>query len=82
MLNRLRSEAEAEAGFTATYEALGLDLGMRQRLEEALIRLVPVKGIPALEAASVSSMLAGVLVGLIIADSTLPIEELDLPVPP
>jgi hypothetical protein len=39
-----------------------------------------VNGIPLIEATSAQSMLAGVLVGLLIADSTLPAEELELPV--
>jgi hypothetical protein len=33
-----------------------------------------------LEAAAMASMLSGVLVGLLIADSALPSDELDLPV--
>lgn len=41
---------------------------------------MPVKGAPVIEATTVISMLAGVLVGLLIADSTFPAEELDLPV--
>ena len=80
LLNRLRPSHEAAAGFDAVYEALGVDLEMRQQLEAALLELIPVKGLPVVEAASASSMLAGVLVGLLIADSTLPAEELDLPV--
>jgi hypothetical protein len=41
---------------------------------------VPVEGVPALEAVAASSILSGVLVGLLIADSALPSDELDLPV--
>jgi hypothetical protein len=44
----------------------------------ALREVVPVKGAPILEAATVVSMLAGVLVGLLIADSSFPAEELDV----
>ena len=53
---------------------------MRHQLEAALLELIPVRGLPVIEAASASSMLAGVLVGLLIADSTLPAQELDLPI--
>ncbi len=80
MLNRLRGRDEAAESFDAVYRALGIDPGMREQLESALRELVPVRGVPALEATSAVSMLAGVLVGLLIADSALPVEELDLPV--
>jgi len=53
---------------------------MRVELTDALNELVPVKGAPVIEATAVASMLAGVLVGLLIADSSFPAEELDLPV--
>jgi hypothetical protein len=82
MLNRLRTHDEAAAGFEAVYEALGIDSDMRERLQSAVARLVPVDGLPAVEATAVASMVAGVLVGLLIADSALPVEELDLPVAP
>ncbi len=39
------------------------------------------KRVPVLEATTLVSMLAGVLVGLLIADSALPAEQLDLPLP-
>jgi hypothetical protein len=80
MLNRLRGAQEAAECFESVYRALGIDSAMREQLELALRELVPVKGVPALEATSAVSMLAGVLVGLLIADSALPVEELDLPV--
>ena len=80
LLNRLRDHHEAAAGLEATYSALGVDGPMREHLEDALLDLVPVRGLPAVEAMSVSAMLAGVLVGLLIADSALPADELDLPV--
>ncbi len=82
LLNRLRRQEEAAAGFDAVYRALGIDPTMREGLQGALEELVPVKGVPVLEATAVSSMLAGVLVGLLIADSALPVEGLDLPVVP
>lgn len=80
LLNRLRGQREAAASFDAVYRALGFDPEMREGLERALRELVPVKGAPILEATTVVSMLAGVLVGLLIADSAFPVEELDLPV--
>jgi hypothetical protein len=82
LLNRLRAPEDAGAGLEGTYQALGIDPSMREELQEALTDLVPVKGLPAMEAVAVGSMLAGVLVGLLIADSALPAEELDLPVLP
>ncbi len=80
LLNRLRAHNEAAASFDAVYEALGLDPEMREGLERTLRELAPVKGVPVIEAATVVSMLAGVLVGLLIADSAFPADELDLPV--
>jgi hypothetical protein len=79
---RRRGDEEAAASFGAVYRALGIDGTMREQLESALQELVPVRGVPALEAASAVSMLAGVLVGLLIADSALPVEDLDFPIVP
>jgi hypothetical protein len=79
-LNRLRSQPEAAESFDAVFAALGFDDDMRSRLHEALVDIVPVKGNAVVEAGAVMSMIAGVLVGLLIADSTLPADELDLPV--
>ena len=82
LLNRLRGHREAAASFEAVYEALGVDAEMRETLQEALRELVPVKGVPVIEATTLVSMLAGVLVGLLIADSSFPADEFDLPVRP
>jgi hypothetical protein len=79
-LNRLRAQDEAAVSFDAVYRALGIDIEMRERLQGALHDLVPVQGLPTIEATAVASMLAGTLVGLLIADSEFPAEELDLPV--
>jgi hypothetical protein len=79
-LNRLRDSADAAESFDAVFEALGFDVEMRKRLQEALADIVPVKGDPLLEASATMSMAAGVLIGLLIADSALPADELDLPV--
>jgi len=79
-LNRLRAHDEAAASFDAVYHSLGIDSTMRAGLQAALEELVPVKGAPVLEATTLTSMIAGVLVGLLIADSAFPAEEFDLPV--
>lgn len=81
-LSRLRTPDEAAAGFAAVYEALGVDFEMRARLEEALRAMVPVEGLALLEATTLGGMASGVLVGLLIADSALPCDELDLSVFP
>lgn len=82
LLNRLRSNAEAAASFDRVFEALGMDNAMRERLQQSVAELVPVKGVPPVEAIAEVSILAGVLVGLLIADSATPAAELDLPVIP
>jgi hypothetical protein len=80
LLNRLRAPDEAAESFEAVYSAFGIEAEKREELRAALHDLVPVKGAPVIEATAVASMLAGVLVGLLIADSSFPAEELDLPV--
>ena len=82
LLNRLRDPDEALAGFDCVFNALGIDDEMRARLQETLLDLLPMRGIPLMESMAVASLQAGVLVGLLIADSTLPAEEMDLPVCP
>ena len=79
---RKSSPACAEAHWRRLWRLLRGILARRERLQSAVARLVPVEGLPGLEATAVASMLAGVLVGLLIADSALPAEELDLPVAP
>lgn len=79
LLNRLQGPALAGETSAAVFSALGVDDEMRADLERALGELIPVKGVPALEATVASSLLSGVLVGLLIADSSLPIDEIDIP---
>jgi hypothetical protein len=79
-LNRLREASDAADSFDAVFEALGFDVDMRRRLQQTLADIVPVKGDPMLEASTTMSMAAGALIGLLIADSALPADELDLPV--
>ncbi len=71
MLNRLRTHEDAVAGFDAVHRALGIDAAMRERLQRALAEMIPVKGLPLVEATALASLQAGVLVGLFIADSAL-----------
>jgi hypothetical protein len=78
MLGRLQG-ADAAGTFAAVFAALGVDPRMRADLERAVADIVPVQGAPALEAAATAAMLSGVLIGLLIADSALPSDELDLP---
>jgi hypothetical protein len=79
-LNSMRGHEAAADSFDAVFEALGFDDAMRARLQDTLVELVPVKGDPMLETSTTMSMAAGVLIGLLIADSALPADELDLPV--
>src|SRR4051794_22240030 len=79
-LNRMRGHEAAADSFDAVFEAFGLDYAMRAHLQDMLVELVPVKGDPMLETSTTMSMAAGVLIGLLIADSALPADELDLPV--
>ena len=46
MLNRLRGHDAAAQSFDAVFDALGLDGAMRERLQEALLEMIPVKGDP------------------------------------
>ena len=78
MLNRLRGHEDAAASFDAVFDALGVDERMREQLQDALIEMLPVRGDPLVEASTTMSMAAGVLVGLLIADSALPADEIDL----
>lgn len=80
LLNRLQGPAAAAQTNEAVFAAMGLDDEMRQQLERAMADLVPVEGVPALQATVSSALVAGVLAGLLIADATTPSGELDLPV--
>jgi hypothetical protein len=82
MLNRLRGWEDAAEGFDAVFDAFGVDAGMRERLHDALVELVPLKGDPMVEATIAVSMLAGLVVGLFVADSAIPADEPELPIVP
>ena len=79
LLNRLRGPEAAAESFDSVFNALGIDPDMRRELHDTLLELVTVKGDPMFEASTALSMMAGVLVGLLIADSATPADELDLP---
>jgi hypothetical protein len=80
LLNRLQGPEAAAGTVAAVFDALGMDDEMRDELARALADIVPVNGHPALEAAASSALLAGALVGLLIADGAMPGDELDVPV--
>jgi hypothetical protein len=80
LLNRLQGVEAAAQTTEEVLSALGIDAEMREELARALADIVPVDGVPAVQAAASSAMLGGVLVGLLIADATTPSDELDLPV--
>lgn len=81
-LSRLQGFCAGAETMAAAFQALGVDGETRAELERAVRELVPVDGAPALEATVAASMSSGVLVGLLIADSALPADELNLPVSP
>src|SRR3954471_811039 len=93
LLNRLQGPAAATQTTEGVFEALGLDADMREDLARALADILPVDGMPVLEAAASTGMLAGVLGaaawggvlggvvgGLLTADATTPSDELALPI--
>jgi hypothetical protein len=80
LLNRLQGPTSAGETLAAVFDALGIDGEMRLHLERTVADLVPVTGVPVLERTVTASMLSGVLVGLLIADSALPTDDMDLPV--
>jgi hypothetical protein len=82
LLSRLQGFGAGAVTMAAVFRALGVDSDMREELDRAVLDLVPVDGVPALEATIASAMLSGVLVGLLVADSALPADELNLPVSP
>jgi hypothetical protein len=83
LLARLQGgPAAAGATMARVFDALGVDAEMRAELERTAADLVPVEGAPALETVASASIVSGVLVGLLIADSAVPRDELDLPVRP
>jgi hypothetical protein len=82
LLSRLQGPEDGSRTMSAVFEALGVDEEMRARIERTAGDLLPVEGVPALEAVATASVVSGILVGLLIAESAMPHDELDLPVTP
>jgi hypothetical protein len=80
-LGRLSSPADAEAAFTGLWGAFGIGPEQQRALAEYLADLLPISGVPEVEAPMTWGLAAGVLVGLLIADSATPLDAFgDLPV--
>ena len=77
MLQRLRPAAEAEAGFDVLWQRFGISPESRDELISHLVELLPVSGVPEIEGPATWGLLAGVLVGLMIADSATPVDGFD-----
>lgn len=80
LLSRLQGPEAGSLTMSAVFEALGVDEEMRARIERTAADLLPVEGVPALEAVATASVVSGILVGLLIAESAMPHDDLDLPV--
>jgi hypothetical protein len=70
-LHRLSSRQESEELAASVYANFGIDDDRRSELIEALIEMLPISGDPMAEALMASAMSAGVLVGLLIANSSI-----------
>ena len=68
-LHRLSTPEDAEALAAAVLENLGIDELGRIELDDSLRQMLPVTGEPLVESLMASSMTAGVLVGLLIAEA-------------
>lgn len=80
-LGRLSSPQDAEAALAALWRAFGIGPGQLQQLSDYLSDIVPISGVPEIEAPMSWGLAAGVLVGLLIADSAMPLDALgDLPI--
>jgi hypothetical protein len=80
-LERLSSHEAAAAVVDGLWNAFGIGPEQRQVLVTRLAELLPVSGAPELEASASWGLAAGVLVGLLMADSATPLDALgDLPV--
>ena len=54
-LNRLNGPDAAAQRFDAVFDALGFDVEMRAELERALIGMLPIRGVPIMEASMAMS---------------------------
>ncbi len=71
-LHRLSSSEEADGLARSVFANFGLDEDSLALLVEAIVEMLPISGEPVAEGLMTSSMCAGVLVGLVLADATLP----------
>ena len=80
-LGRLSSQEDAAEVFQRLWTAFGIGPEKLQELLDELAQIMPISGVPEIEAPLSWGLTAGVLVGLIIADSATPLDELgDLPI--
>jgi hypothetical protein len=78
-LHRLSGFADAELMASKAFANFGLADSERPLLADALVKMLPVTGNPLMESLMASSMGAGVLVGLLIADAALPTDAGPVP---
>ena len=78
-LQGLRSRKDAAEEIENIWAAFGVNPEQRERLLLSALAIVPIEGDTEVEAHMLWGVLAGVLIGLIIADSATPLEELDIP---
>ncbi len=80
-LGRLRTPAEADEVIQALWRAFGISEAQQQVLAAYLADMVPITGLPDVEGPMTWGLAAGVLVGLLVADSAAPLDGLgDVPV--
>jgi hypothetical protein len=80
-LGRLSSHEDAEAVAQGLWSAFGIGPERLRELVGYLDDLMPISGLPEIEAPMSWGLAAGVLVGLLIADSAAPLDAFgDLPV--
>jgi hypothetical protein len=71
-LHRLSGFVDAEALEVAVFDNFGIDEERRGKLVQSLVDMLPVTGDPLAQGLMASSMCAGVLVGLLLAQAALP----------
>ncbi len=80
-LGRLRTPEGAEDVYQALWQAFGINEDQQQVLAAYLADLVPIQGLPDVEGPMRWGLAAGVLVGLLLADSAAPPDAIgDVPV--
>jgi hypothetical protein len=78
-LHRLSSPEEAQELASAVLGNFGIDELGRIEMNDALRQMLPIQGDPVVETVMTSSMLSGVLVGLLIAGAALRVEPGAIP---